>query len=216
MSDEISVKDVERRVFAAAFQDGLVDIGIGGFLLAFVFAPYLSPALGDFWATLAVFMPLWVLVYPGLWLIRRVVVKPRLGTVSFGAWRITRLKRFNLLAFLLLVLSLALSVLSTVEFEAVPGWVHTARFSLIFLLLFCLAAYFLDFPRLAVYGVLTALAAIVGEVLYQYLDVPHHGFPVTFGISAGVMIVIGAVSFIRFLRQHPPPNDIDETSGRGE
>ncbi len=216
MSDEISVREVESRAFRTSFQDGLVDIAIGGFLLAFVIGPYLSPALGDFWATLVVYLPLCLIVYPGLWLIRRYVVRPRLGTVKFGPWRISRLKRFNTLALLLLVLSLVLSVLSLVGFEAVPGWIHTARFSLVFLILFSLAAASLNFPRLFGYGVLTAISALVGEVLYQYLKVPHHGFPVTFGISAGIIIVVGAANFIQFLREHPLPDDHDPSIGRSE
>jgi len=33
----------------------------------------------------------------------------------------------------------------------------------------------------------------------------HHGFPVTFGITAAVMIVIGLFLFVRLLRDNPLP-----------
>jgi hypothetical protein len=216
MPKEISLRDVENKMFKAVYQDGLVDIAIGGFLLVFVIGPYVTPALGDLWGSVAVFLPLWLIVYPGLWLIRRYVVRPRLGTVKYGAWRISRLKRFNVLALVLLSLSAALGVLSLVEFEAVPGWIHSARFSMIFLLTCSLAAYFLNFYRLLGYGVLIALAPVVGEVLYQYMNVPHHGFPVTFGLSAGIIILIGALNFIRFLREHPLLDNLDDLTGGGE
>jgi len=33
----------------------------------------------------------------------------------------------------------------------------------------------------------------------------HHGFPITFGTSAGIMILVGLVIFVRLLRDNPIP-----------
>lgn len=203
MADEISLKETERKVFTTAFQDGLVDIAIGSFLLVFAFGPYLGPYLGDFWGSVVMFLPLWVIVFPALWLIRKYVVTPRVGIVRYGPWRVSRTKRFNVVILIVLVFSLILGMLSAVEFDAVPGWMHTARFSLVFLLTFSVAAYFLDFTRLYLYGILIALAPLIGELLYQNLKVPHHGFPVTFGLAGIAIIGTGATLFMRFLRDHP-------------
>lgn len=203
MSNEISLKETETKVFKTAFRDGLVDIGIGGFLLVFAIGPYVTPYLGDFWGTVALFLPLWTIVFPALWLTRKYVVTPRVGIVKYGPWRVSRMMRFNVVILIVLVFSLILGILSAVEFDAVPGWIHTARFSLVFLLAFSVAAYFLDFTRLYVYGALIALAPLTGELLYQYLKVPHHGFPVTFGLASGLIIITGLVLFVRLLRDHP-------------
>jgi hypothetical protein len=203
MSNEISLKETERKVFNTNFQDGLVDIAIGGFLLAFAFGPFLSPYLGDLWATVVMFLPLWAVLFPALWLIRKYMVTPRVGIVKYGPWRVSRMVRFNVIILVILVFSLLLGILSAVEFDAVPGWIHSARFSLVFLLTFSLAGYFLDFTRLYIYGTLIALAPLVGELLYQYLNVPHHGFPVTFGLSGFLLIVTGIVLFVRLIRDHP-------------
>ncbi|MFN2275297.1 MAG: hypothetical protein ACK2TX_10675 [Anaerolineales bacterium] len=203
MPGEISLRETERRMFAIKFQDGLIDIAIGCFLLVFVIGPYLSPALGDFWATVVVFLPLWMIILPALWLVRRYVVTPRIGFVKFGAWRVSRVKRFNVVVLIVLVLSSILGLLSAVEFDAVPGWVHSARFSLVFLLIFSITAYFLDLTRLYVYGILIALGYLTGELLYQYLKVPHHGIPVTFGFGGLAITLTGVILFVRFLRDHP-------------
>jgi hypothetical protein len=203
MSNEISLKDTERKVFNTAFQDGLVDIGIGGLMLVFAIGPFVTPYLGDFWATIVTFLPLWTILFPALWLIRKYVVTPRVGIVKYGPWRVSRIKRFNVVILIFLVFSLILGILSAVEFDAVPGWIHAARFSLVFLLAFSVAAYFLDFTRLYVYGTLIALAPLIGEVLYQYLKIPHHGYMVTFGLPAALIIITGVVRFIRFVRDHP-------------
>jgi hypothetical protein len=172
----------------------------------FAIAPLLSETLGDFWSSF-VFLPFFAILYAGLWFLRRNVVTPRLGQVKFGAWQITRLKRFNLIMVILFSLSLALGFLSFVRFDAVPGWVHAARFSLIFLIGFSLAGYFLDFSRLYLYGVLVAIGPLVGELLYEFLHVSHHGYPVTFGFISAVSILTGLALFIHLVRTHPLQGD---------
>jgi MFS family permease len=72
-----------------------------------------------------------------------------------------------------------------------------------FLLTFSIAGYFLDFPRLYLYGILITLAPLIGELLYQNLNVPHHGWPVTFGLGGIVIIGTGVTLFVRFLHDHP-------------
>ena len=203
MSKKISLKDTERKAFNTAFQDGLVDIGIGGFMLMFAIGPFVTPYLGDFWASIVIFLPLWTILFPALWLARKYVVTPRVGVVNYGPWRVSKIKRFNVIILIFLVFSLIIGILSAVEFDAVPGWIHAARFSLVFLLAFIIPAYFLDFTRLYVYGTLIALAPLIGEILYQYLKVPHHGYAVTFGLPAFLIIITGVARFIRFVRDHP-------------
>ena len=190
MSQNISLKDAERKVFTSRFQNGLWDIFIGCFLLQFSIAPLHSRTLGDFWSSV-VFLPFYALVYLVLWLVRKYVIEPRVGIVKFGPKSVARMFKFNLVMVLALTFAFVLGILSFVQFDSIPGWIHTARFSLIFLIGFCIAAYTLDFSRLYIYGVLIALLPLIGEVLYVYLKAPHHGFPITFGITAGAIILTG-------------------------
>ena len=206
MSQKISLKEAERKAFTSTFQDGLWDIFIGCFLLQFSIGPFLSPTLGDFWSSV-VFLPFFALAFLVIWFVKKHVITPRVGIVKFGQWRVTRMMRFNAGMVLALTVSLLLGILSLVQFGSIPGWIHTARFSLIFLITFCAAAYFLDFTRLYIYGVIIALSPLIGEVLYVYLKASHHGFPITFGITAGLIILTGLVLFIRFLQDNPLPTD---------
>lgn len=58
MSQQISLKEAERKAFRSKYNDGLWDILLGCFFLMFAVAPYLSPTLGDFWSSVA-FVPFW-------------------------------------------------------------------------------------------------------------------------------------------------------------
>lgn len=211
MVQKISLKEAERRAFAVNFQDGLLDIFIGCVVLEFAVAPLLSRYLGDF-LSVAVFLPFFGLLFLAIRWLRRHVIIPRVGRVEYGAWRKVRLMRFNLLMLVLLVLALFLGALSTVDFGLVTGWMVAARFSLVVLVLFGISSYFLNVPRLYVYGVLAALSPMAGEWLYVNLKVPHHGFPVTFGLTSGIMIATGVGLFVRLLRQHPVPAENNAAS----
>lgn len=206
MSQRISLEEAERKVFKSTFQDGLWDIFIGCIILEFAIAPFLSRSLGDFWSS-AVFLPFWAVIFLAIWLVRKYVVTPRVGMVEFGSWRKTRLIKFNVVMLVVCLIALILGILSVLSFAAVPGWIHIARFSLIILVVFSVAAYFLNFTRLHLYGVLIALSPLVGEWLYVYIKVPHHGFPITFGITAGITILVGLVKFIHLLRDYPIPTE---------
>jgi hypothetical protein len=204
MSRKISLREAERKVFTSAYQDGLWDIYIGCIILEFAIGPFLSPTLGDLWSSV-VFLPFLALVFLAIWLIRKRVVTPRVGTVTFGSWRRTRLVRFNVIIFAVLLVASILSIVSAMGFATLPGWIHAANLSLILLIAFSVAAYFLDFTHLYIYGVLFALSPLAGEWLYLNMGVPHHGWPITFGASAGITILVGLLKFIRLLRDYPIP-----------
>lgn len=212
MSEKQSLKKAEQHVFNTTFQDGLWDILIGCFVLMFAIIPGLSRSLGDFWSSF-VMVPVLGLVYLGIRLLRRYLIRPRLGRVKFGSWRIARLMRFNLISMGLLLVALVLGIISAVRFQVMPSWMPTALMSLIFLIIFSLTAYFLSFNRLYLYGLLLALSPLVGEQLYVHWGVPHHGIPVTFGISAAVILGNGLLLFIRLMRELaalPDPPSLQE------
>jgi hypothetical protein len=204
MSQNISLKEAERKVFVTAFQDGLWDIFIGCFVLIFAVGPLLSTtALGDFWSSVA-FLPFWAVVYLAIWLIRKFVVTPRIGLVKFGLSRKVKLSRFVTLAVIVSFLGLILGILSALISDKL-GWVVMTSFGLLVLTMFSVAAYFLDFARLYLYGALMALSPLVGEWLYINMRASHHGFPITFGTTAGIIISVGLIKFALLLRDHPIP-----------
>ena len=202
MNDIISLKKVERKIFSIATQDGLTDIFLGCVFLVFAVAPFLSADLGDFWSS-AVFVPFWAVIALAIWLTRRYVIKPRIGEVKFGAVRRNRLHRFHIVMLIANAIAFALGLWLSFSNVELSGSIMTIRFVLICLIISCLAAYFLDYPRLYVYGLLVGLSPLIGEWLWSHGYASHHGFPIAFGITSSVMILTGFYFFIRLLRANP-------------
>lgn len=207
MSQPKSLQEAEREVFRTTYQDGLWDVLLGCFVLLFALAPLLSVSLGDFWSSV-LFLPFWGLVTLAIWLIRKHVVAPRVGVVKFGPARKRKLRRFNLVMVVANVIALVAGIVVALR-SPVPGQAVAIALGLILLVGFSIAAYLLDFRRLYVYGLLVGLSPLVGEWLYTQHDVAHHGFPLTFGISAGIMILTGLAIFVRLLRDNPLPDAQD-------
>ncbi len=208
MHPPISLKSVERKTFQSTFADGLWDVFIGFFALEFAIAPLLSRSLGDFWSS-AVFLPVWGMVYLGIWLTRKYVVAPRIGTVSFGKMRRQKLQKFSLIMLIANIAMFVLGIIAALNFSKLPGFGIASLLGLFLLAGFSAAAYMLDYTRLYLYGLMLFVAPLVGEWLYANHGASHHGYPIVFGFSAGVMILTGLVLFIRLLKNNPR---VDEES----
>jgi hypothetical protein len=206
MDQQIDLKELERKVWTSFYKDGLADVFLGCLFLTFALAPILSRmGLGDLWSS-AVFLPFLAIIYLLLALLRKYIVIPRIGLVHFGRVRRKRLVKFNIVMFVVLALGLILGIVSF-QGSMTQAWVHNLRFIAIVLICFGLAGYFLGFLRLYIYGILVALCIPIGELLYAHAGVPHHGFPVTFGITSGVMLITGVILFLRLLRKNPRPKE---------
>lgn len=203
MSQHISLKEAERAVFTTAFQDGLWDILLGCFLLMFAVGPFLTATvLGDFWGSV-VFLPFWALVSLAIWLVRRFVVTPRIGVVRYGPVRKAKLAMFTVVMLIVNVVALVLGLVAAASFARVPGQIFSIGLGLMLMAGLSVAAYLLDFRRLYVYGLLIGLSPLAGEWLYVHAHSAHHGFPITFGVTAGIILIVGMTRFVLLLRSHP-------------
>ena len=204
MLNTLSLKDAERKVFRTTFLDGLWDIFIGCFFLQFAFAPLLSSSLGDFWSS-AVFLPFWAFLFILIWVIKKSVVVPRLGLVKFGAARRAQLSKFTLIMLGINIVALIIGFFFAMRSDVSMGLFYSATVGFMVLLLSSIAAQFLECVRFFMYGCLFFLSLMIGEWLFIQYKIPHHGFPVTFGISSFIIILTGIILFLRMLRNYPLP-----------
>jgi len=201
MSQDKILKEMDRKIFTSYFEDGLLEIFLAAFLLMFAVAPLISGTLGDFWSSF-IFLPIWGVVYLILRLLRKRVIEPRIGSVTWGAMRKKKLRRGTAI---LLVINLIFLVLGIVSFmiPVMSGYVMSIRFSVMMLILFSAAGYMLDFNYLYFYGIVMALALPVGEWLYQNAGFSHHGFPVVFGTISSLMFILGILKFVTLVKNTP-------------
>jgi hypothetical protein len=176
---------------------------MGSILLIFALAPVLSGRLGDFWSSM-IFLPLWGVLYLVIQWVRKSVVAPRLGSAQFSQRRMARLRKLTIVLILVNGAAIVLGILVLV-LGRTSGWLVPALFSLMLVGGFSLAAYWVDMNRLYGYGLLAGISPLAGEWLYRQSLASHHGYPLTFGITSGVMILVGIGMFIHLLTHNPLP-----------
>jgi hypothetical protein len=204
MPKQISIKQAEQKVFKTAVNDGLWDLLIASVLLQFAFAPLLSPSLGDWWSS-AVFLPFWALLFLIIWLVRKYVVTPRIGSVKFGAIRKKKLTVLTIIMLIVNITAFIIGLFLAFNFDQSGGLKYIAFLAIMVLLASSTAAYYLNIVRIFVYGLLFVTALIGGEWSFAMYQTAHHGFPITFGIAAGIIIITGLTTFFHLLKNNPLP-----------
>jgi hypothetical protein len=206
------LKSLERLTFRASADTGLWDMFLASMVAMWVIAPYLSGPLGDFWAA-AVFLPFWGVVYLVIRVVQVRVVKPRIGVVRFSPARRKRLAGLSAILLVVNVVALVAGIVAATQGAARQGLVVGLGFGFMLLVGFSLAAFFLEVPRLFVYGLMLATAPFVGEELYRANYASHHGIPLTFGVCLVVILATGVVRFVRFLPARPGGDEQPSAEG---
>lgn len=205
MKNQVDLKAAERKVFSLSLEDGLWDIFVGLMILGLAVSPILTPILGDFWASF-IFLPIWGLSALGVIVIKRKVVTPRIGIVRLG--RRNQMKKFRITLTILSVV-LLLTVLGSLFFINISNSAifRTSFMSGMILAIFLIGANVLQQTRFVFYGILTALAPVIGELMWIQWQTIHHGYPISFGFVSVFIMVFGLVKFISFIKIYSIPEE---------
>lgn len=212
MSSQMSLKEAERKAFRSTFQDGLWDVYLGLVFLLFGIGPMLDVSADNDWIlSLGYFVPILVV----FWATKKFVTAPRIGRATFSPTRRRKVNKVRLALLFSFVLGMIVYFVTSAG-DGLSGTVATLPtvlllFTANILLIFWLGAYFLDFWRLYVYGALLSLSFPVGFFLMQRGIVADETRPFLF--SSGIMIVVGLVLFVRFLRDNPPYDENSLSEG---
>jgi hypothetical protein len=207
MTENIDLKDLEKRAWRSTFQDGLWDIYFG--LLFSGMGIYTIPQLFGLDDTLSLIMILMIWDFslvPLLVIGKKLITIPRMGFVKFGRKRVV--KKVKLAIFLLFMVGLNVIFLF-LPFSGLNIRLNAFTTMLIIGILFitvpiCVVAYFLQFERLYLIAIMGGLGLSLAELLRPIVGSPLHSI-ITFGIVGGIITVWGIVILSRFLKEYPSP-----------
>ncbi len=201
MSQPIDLNAIERKVFSAQFRDGLQDIQLGLLLLGAWFL------LVDFTGGSNLFreaMPIYLLYCVVIgsipWLGRRWITTRRMGTMKPGTERKLKIKKSAVILALIVAIQAFLVLLQVMGIVRLDG----GR------LLFALGAGSIVFLPIAILAHRNSFlrgyihAAVVG-VTVTLIILFDTGAPLLY--SGAVITLMGLIIFIRFMIQHPLPDN---------
>jgi hypothetical protein len=209
MSQDINLKELERKAWRSVFQDGLWDIYLGLLLMALAIYALLSKTKLPEAQQMVIYIGLMALSMLVLWAGKRFITLPRMGRVKFGPRGKTRRRKAAVLLAISVLVGALVSIVTSLGLkgnlsDGLPlHLVVPAAWALNMLVLFSLGAYFLDYDRLYLIGVLYALAVPLLIWLDEFAGIKL-GF-IALAVPAGIILIVGLVVLVRFLRDYPLP-----------
>jgi len=211
VTEQIEIKELEKKAWKSTFQDGFWDIYFGLILSGLGFS-----WLGSYFGlpeTVDVLVTLfsWDLGAMGiLFLGKKYITQPRMGFVKFGPRRKKKKKMLAIFLGLnvaLTIITLILTMLGFLQQLIIPGFVLMLAIGLIFITVpFSTIAYFLQLKRLYLYALLGGFGLSFSEILFPITGSPINDF-ITFGGIGLIITLTGLTIFIRFLRNYPMKKD---------
>ena len=204
MTQNIDMKDLEKKAWTSYFQDGLLDIAMGMIMLAAVLSSTLDAIGVSDEVRIAIYIPLMVVVPPIIVILgKRHITIPRLGVAKFGPHRKAR-NRIMIAGLVSLQLILLAMLILQWVYGVGAGWLGSIIVTLNILAAFCLIAYLLDYRRMYVIGILFAMSEPVMFYLKNYSDTVYRGF-IAYGIPAVIVMVMGFIMLQRFVQKYEKP-----------
>jgi hypothetical protein len=201
---------LEREAFRRFYDDGLVDVYIGIMLVA------MGVASVTFDRTDSTAFPMLVLLAAGfgitvpLLLVRRQLLRSRLGSFQPGPTRRSRIKRTRLA--LLVSLVVGVVVLGAVAAAVIDkntdllGIAVPLVWAVLGVAVFGCWAHFLDVPRFYFHALVwsTAMPLLIWpDVLWDYRISPW----LALGLPGGIIAAVGIFKLVTFLRKYPVTTD---------
>lgn len=210
MSQEIDLKQIERKAFRSTHQDGLWDIFFG-LVVIFMAINLYRPESGYSPWNIIIFLVGYGVANLIFWSGKIFITLPRMGQVKFGPIRKQRGLHLAIALGVVVLINIGLVILTALgwadpeqaaslnTFLLERGWMDIAVAligSMLVGVSMILIAYFNDFTR----GFYIAVMASLAVFLMIWLNQPV--FPIILG---GLILLPGVVLFIRFLSKYPLP-----------
>ncbi|MBN2603280.1 MAG: hypothetical protein JXA91_04015 [Candidatus Thermoplasmatota archaeon] len=203
MTENINLKELERKAYRFTFKDGLYDITYGSLLISFAVAPILREII---YLGYIIFMvlPAPLIIILGKWFI----TIPRIGVVKFNQNRTKSQRKIGILIFILLPLTVAMVIFTALGmFNIELGlYIVPVGAGLFALILLSTIAYVMDYTHFYIYAVSIGLGIPLAELLKPIFGEPLH-YLISFGISGIIILIYGLITLIKFVQKYPIPKE---------
>jgi hypothetical protein len=201
MTEDISLKEIQRKVYMSFFQDGLWDIFLGLFILGWGLA-----ILTD-----GTYLPgvIFIALYFAIWGIKKWLTYPRIGYARFSTSSRRRITtKFVILGVVVMLVGVIVAVVWGIGTR--PQWLADYLplvFNGILAAIVCFVAYWARVNRFYLYAVLIFLGAVFHLWLGVRWDFGFIG-------AGGIIVLIGLGILIIFLRKYPKTVEEAQNSDR--
>ncbi len=141
---------------------------------------------------------------------KKYITQPRLGVVKFGFKQKARKIKTLIVLSINFIILLILYVLRFINPELslrFPGYLEGLIIGLLFITVpLFFAAYFLQYPRLYFTALLVGLSFFLTDLFSIFIPEPFDAL-IAFSIISSIIIFIGIVSLIKFIRKYPLPKE---------
>lgn len=199
----MDLKALEKKAWTSYFDDGILDITAGLFILTF------GIGMTTQFTYLTAISWMVVFLFAAA---KKSITLPRVGIVKFNPEREQRMKSetsfyvifFTITAFMGLAFFLAMAIGIPQSLKTIVGSLALITYELIIAVGLCFAAYWKQIRRFYAYGIMVIILTFV----VAFLDIPGAGHmffsaAYQFVISGTVILVAGFSVLARFLRKYP-------------
>lgn len=192
----IKLKELEKNTWKTSYENGLIDIAIG--LICIV-----SAVCHIFDDIRYFLMPLYLIPILFLMLTKKYITIPRMGLVKFNKRRKRKSAIFIAVMTSVLILLLILTIVLKTNY--LPEGIAARIVISAIMLLICFAnAFFLNFNRLYIYGIVITGAFNLNEYIRENPGfLAEGGYAYLF--AAIVILITGSIYLIKFLKKYPLP-----------
>ncbi len=205
MTENINLKDIEKKSYRFTFKDGIYDIAYGALLLSFALAPILREII-YLWYVLIVIPPAPLIIILG----KKYITSSRIGIVKFDKKRTKSLKKAFLISTVLVPITIVIFILTLINIfpgsigSAIDGFAIPIGAGIFAIILLSICAYLIDFPNMYIYGIIIGLGIPINEILQRLIGSPLDSL-ITFGTAGIILLLFGLVTLIKFIQKYPIP-----------
>lgn len=201
MKNKINLKEIEKRAYTSFFEDGIYELLFAHFLLVGMFSSTLREMGVADLIRVSIYVPIMFLGVLIVYFGKKYITTPRLGTVKFGIERKKKIKKLHVFIFTLVVLSISIAVFAMAG-QLNKNLPMSLIVSLILISFFAIAAWYQDYPRFLIIGLIYAST----EWIYVFLEskgiILGRG-ALAYGIPGLIILISGMLTLLKFLKKYP-------------